>query len=360
MPYRTLIQEFFKNQYSVEQRFVALTALALGARELAALPALDDPPTPFASRTLPAPLHRKYLSPADVRGDASTSTTIARLADSVTRLALADGDTPTTAPPPSGVRERRLRLAPQRPSITELPPSSSLNPYSTSAPALPPPTSARTSPTFNSVAAAHFIIPLIHAFYASLHAAHAREARTAGRAGRARFHGAGTGLVLSPLVLSQLLGTLAVLVQAARAAPEWLAVIAPEALELALAVGTRRVSHDNDDADADAEDASADSANKSASVLASSLELALAVLAGSISLDGGRTLALEHTALTFATRECAEGIIGALDAHGSRAAKAQGGGGAPAARLARAAAGVLIRAREVEGAWGRSMVGGVV
>ena len=168
--------------------------------------------------------------------------------------------------------------------------------------------------------------------------------------------------MLSPLVLSQLLGTLAVLVHAARAAPEWLAVIAPEALELALAVGTRRVSHDNDDAEAEAEaeDARADSANKSASVLASSLELALSVLAGSIALDGGRTLALEHTALTFAAREWAEGIIGALDAHGSRAAKAQGGGGAPAARLARAAAGVLIRAREVEAAWGRSMVGGVV
>ncbi len=101
-----LIQECFKSEYSVEQRFATLTA-----RELAALPTLDNPavPAPFASRTLPAALHRKYLSPSDVHGDASTST-IAHLTDSVTSLALTEAKTTTTtaAPPPTAARERRM------------------------------------------------------------------------------------------------------------------------------------------------------------------------------------------------------------------------------------------------------------
>ncbi|KJA27234.1 hypothetical protein HYPSUDRAFT_198503 [Hypholoma sublateritium FD-334 SS-4] len=341
----TLIQEFFKNQYSVEQRFAALTALALGARELAALPPPDPAPAPFASRTLPAPLHRKYAAAED---------TVARLADSVTRLALTDERTEAAAAPPAA-RARRLRLAPQRTSITELPPSS-LNPYAPAPTTITPPTHS-SAPTFAAVAAEHFVMPLVHAFWGSLHAAHAREARTANRAGRARFHGAGTGLVLSPLVLSQLLGTLAVLVHAGRAAPAWLAVIAPAALELALAVGTRRVSHDEDeDSSPSPNPSDPTSGGKDASVLAAALELALAVLDGSLALDGGRALALEHTALALATREWAAGVLGALDS----GVRAPGGGGAPAARLGRAAAGVLLKGGAVEEVWGRSMLGGAV
>jgi telomere length regulation protein len=57
-----------------------------------------------------------------------------------------------------------------------------------------------------------------------------------------QYRGAGTGLILSSLVLSHLLATLGVLVHTSQNAPAWLAVVAPDALELAITLGTRSIS----------------------------------------------------------------------------------------------------------------------
>jgi hypothetical protein len=67
-----------------------------------------------------------------------------------------------------------------------------------------------------------------------------------------RYRGSGTGLVLNPIVLAQFISTLAVLAHAGRNAPQWLALVAPDSLELAITLGTRPVSQaDDDDEDPD-------------------------------------------------------------------------------------------------------------
>ncbi|KAF8160588.1 telomere length regulation protein-domain-containing protein [Pholiota molesta] len=301
----TLIQEFFKNQYSVEQRFVALNALALGARELAGLPVpptrVPEQRTAFPSKTLPAPLHRNRLTLEKERAASETA--------------------------PEIVRERRLRLQKPRPGVTELPAPSDLNPYSAQqAPLARPPT------RFIDVAAAHFIMPLIHAFWAFLRDEQAREARTAHQPGRGR-----------PLVLAQLLRTLAILVHAAQHAPEWIGIVAPGALELAVTAELEA-----DGAAAAEEDRQA----KEAAVLTAALELALVVLNGALELDGGRILGLEHTTLVLGLREWAEKVFTSLE----RGLRVQGGGGLHEVKLSRAAAGVLLKIDELMGKWSRSML----
>jgi hypothetical protein len=64
-----------------------------------------------------------------------------------------------------------------------------------------------------------------------------------------QYRGAGTGLILSSLVLSHLLATLGVLVHVSQNAPTWLAVVAPDALELAVTLGTRSISRGGEDED---------------------------------------------------------------------------------------------------------------
>jgi hypothetical protein len=76
-----------------------------------------------------------------------------------------------------------------------------------------------------------------------------REERTAHRDILHQYRGAGTGLILSSLVLSHLLATLGVLVHASQNAPAWLAVVAPDALELAVTLGTRSISRGGEDED---------------------------------------------------------------------------------------------------------------
>jgi telomere length regulation protein len=65
--------------------------------------------------------------------------------------------------------------------------------------------------TYTEVAAEYFIMPLINRFWLFLREEQMREER---RAHRSKYHGAGTGLILNPMVLSQFLRTLDVLVNA--------------------------------------------------------------------------------------------------------------------------------------------------
>lgn len=233
---RALIEQFFRNQYSANQRFVILNALGVGAAELASLPL----PTPasivnrFPSKQLPPALHKKYLTASDQR-NSSSSDPIQLLVEDISRKAIDSGKEATADRVPGIVRERHLRIR-EPAKVTEV------HRGSTPIQRLPGREAHPARTTFTEVAAECFICPLINRFWLFLRDEQTREERTMHQPALHRYRGAGTGLVLNALVLARFLSTLAVLVHAARNAPEGLAVIGPDALELAVTLGTRPVS----------------------------------------------------------------------------------------------------------------------
>lgn len=333
---RCIIEEFFKNQYSTNQRYVMLNALALGARELAGLyvpsSTIAVNRIAFPSKVLTPALHQKYLA------DSNQDSAVPQLLDGITLKAINRGKEPNADNVPGLVRERRLRLqTPARVTevghkLGEVPPSS------------------KTS--FNEVAAQFFIAPFINRFWLFLRDEQTREERTTHHEGRARYRGAGTGLILNPIVLSRFLSTLAIMVHASVHAPEWLAIIAPDSLELAITLGTRPVSLSEVEESEDDSVADGESKGKEASVLSTAMELALVVLDGCLEADGGRALSLDHSPLLLGTSEWASTVF----AHLEKGAKVTGGGGAQEIKLRRAAAGLLLKADELTSRWRRSMV----
>ncbi|KAF6764869.1 telomeric DNA binding protein [Ephemerocybe angulata] len=325
-----LIEEFFKNQYSVEQRYVILNALALGARELASLP-VPESRVPahriaFPSKTLPPSLHNKYLTAGN-----ESSELVPLLMENISRNALDQQKPPEN---PVLAREKVLRIK-KASGISEISKPNKLG-------AQAPP--KRT--TFTEVAAEYFIAPLTNRFWLFLREEQMREERTAHLEGRSRYHGTGTGLILNPLVLSHFLKTLGILVNASQNAPEWLAIIAPDALELAVTIGTRPISH------TEGLDEDGGAGGKEASVLGGALELALCVLDGAISVDGGRSLSLDHTHLLLGTSEWAAKIFSNLE----KGLKVEGEGGVHEVRLRSVTAGVLLKVDEITTKWRRSML----
>ena len=205
--------------------------------------------------------------------------------------------------------------------------------------------------TFTEVAAECFIAPLIHRFWQFLRDEQTREERTANHEGRQRYHGAGTGLILNPMILAHFLRTLAVIVHAARNAPEWLAVVAPDTLELAVTLGTKPMSHTESE-DGDPVEEGGISRRKEASVLTSALELALVVLDGCLEVDGGHVIGLEHPTLLLATGEWA----GVVFSHIEKGLSVEGGAGEHEDKLRNAAAGVLLKVDKLTSKWRRSML----
>jgi telomere length regulation protein len=341
---RSIIEEFFKNQYSTNQRFVMLNALALGARELTSVPSpsvlkpvLDR--MSFPSRLLPPHLHQKYLGSSTQRLNP-----VSLMLDSISREAIGRHKDAIVEKVPEVIRERRLQI--RKPTkVTEV------KPLPTNV-ALQLPTMRVTFPI---VAAEFFLAPLINHFWLFLRDEQTREERTAHRDALHRYRGAGTGLILSAMVLAHFLGTLAVLVHASQNAPEWLAVIAPDALELAVTVGTRPLSQgevDEDDEGRSPDGLAGETRGKEATVLTTALELALVILDGCLQLDGGRSLGLDHTALLMGAGEWAGHVFARLE----KGALLSGGGGEQALKLKRAAAGVLLKVDELTSRWRRSMV----
>ncbi|KAL1693406.1 telomere length regulation protein-domain-containing protein [Schizophyllum commune] len=325
-----LAEALFQNQYSAQQRYTVLNALALGARELAGL---EVPPSAvpaaraaFPSKMLPPALHQKYIAGQEANN------LLPRLIDGITRKALDKNTAAAEETVPNLARERRLRLR-SHPKVTEI--SGLVKP--------PPPRET----TYAEIAAEYFIMPLINRFWTYLRDERTREERTASRTPQHRYRGAGVGLVLGALVLSRLLSTLAVLVHAAQNAPEWLAVVAPEALELALTLGAKPVSAAELEPGQDIEEG-----GKQAAVLVSALELAIIVLDGCLELDGGQSMGLEHTALLLGVGEWGGAIFSQLE----KGALVQGGGGEYEVRLRRSAAGVMLKVDEMTAKWRRSMV----
>ena len=348
---RAIIEEIFKNQYSTDQRYVMLNALALGAHELAGLP-LPDMVTvqplkgdrvSFPSKRLPGMQHQRYLLASSTRQVQGLLQDIARLSIESTREANVDRM-------PNLVRERQLRIR-QPAKVTEVKQPSTAQLLE----------QIRASQTqsaltkFTDVAVECFLYPLMNRFWLFLRDEQTREERTAHHDILHQYRGAGTGLILNALVLSHLLATLGVLVHASRNAPAWLAVVAPDALELAVTLGTRPISRGAEDEDEDENESEGESRggeNKDARVLATALELALVVLDACVELDGGRSLSLEHTALLLAAGEWAQGLFTRLE----KGVLVKGGGGAGESRLRKAAAGVVIKVDEVGERWRRSMI----
>lgn len=233
--------------------------------------------------------------------------------------------------PTAVVRERRLRVGSHR--VTDI-----SDPSQSSSPVVS---------TFNDVAAEFFLCPLINRFWLFLRDEQTREERTSHLQGRQRYHGTGTGLVLNPIILTHFLRALAILTHASRNALEWVTVISPSALEIAVTLGTKPVSlievtetyrHDENQ-------------GKEASVLTAALELALVVLDGSLELDDGRLLCLEHSALLLGTGEWAGKVFSQMEGgHKVR------GAGAQEAKLQRAVTAVLLRVEEMTSKWRRSIM----
>ncbi|KAF8232355.1 telomeric DNA binding protein [Tricholoma matsutake] len=333
-----LIEEFFKNQYSTSQRYAALNALALGARELASLPIppsnITQDRLAFPSKTLPAELHQKYLA-------AKGQDVVQLIMDNISHQTLERGTDNAVEKLPEPVRERRLRLK-QPPGIVKVsqPPDTLLVPLQTP-----------KETTFTEVATEYFIAPLIHRFWQFLRDEQTREERSAHQEGRHRYHGAGTGLILNPVVLAHFLRTLAVVVHAAQNSPEWLAVVAPDALEIAVTLGTKPMSlTESDNEDANEEDGG--SRSKEASVLTSALELALVVLDGCLEVDGGRAIGLEHATLLLGTGEWA----GMVFSHIEKGLRTEGVAGVHEVKLRNAAAGVMLKVDDLTSKWRRSML----
>jgi telomere length regulation protein len=343
-----IIEEFYKNQYSISQRLAMLNALALGARELASMTLPSSEPraevvgwTNFPSKMLPPHLHRKYIV-----GQEQTHA-VHGLLDGISRAAIEKGKDASADRVPEFTRERRLRIRPTT-KVNEVQAPHANMPRSSLTVA------ADQKVKFTDVAAEFFIAPLINRFWLFLRDEQTREERTAQREVLYRYRGAGTGLILNPMVLQHFLGTLAVLVHASQNAPEWLAVIAPDALELAVTMGTKPMSRGEIDSD---EDETSDiptrkPGDNEASVLATALELAIVVLDGSLELDGGRSLGLDHTALLLGPGEWAGHVFSRVE----KGVLIEGGGGTLAVRLKRAAAGLVLKVDQVTSRWRRAMV----
>ena len=191
-------------------------------------------------------------------------------------------------------------------------------------------------------------MPLINRFWQHFQDASVREERAVGSG--SRYRGAGTGMVLSPMALEKFLMTLALLLDAARHSPLFLAVLSPEALELALTIGSRHLIRPDDNPIAPEEAGSGEESRREASVVSSSLEVCLVCLGTSFELDNGRTLAFDKPQLVLAVGEWAGGIF-EIESHGGQVAAGQGG--MREGRIKAAAAGVVVKISEIGEKWAR-------
>ncbi|BGP31065.1 telomere binding protein [Rhodotorula toruloides] len=326
-----VIEQYFTNSYSVAQRHVLLAALALAARELAGLPAPTSAPKShiadrderFPSKRLPPQLHRRLAS-------ASTSSDgpVEALSADLTSMALSGAREDAETSLPEAAREKLLKVRGTRRRSARLDLAQDTS----------------STPTFASIAAETFILPLINRFWLYL-----RDAATSSLAGRqtqsvgSYVGGAPAPMLLEPMLLAKFFATLAVLVHAARHSSAFLAVIVPETLAFVLAIKPAHPS-----AVASARAVEEDIGLDADLVSSSALELVLVALDATVQLDGGRTLMSasaangEGGAIVADVKDWAEKVFECEERRGG-----QVGVGRPG----RAAAGVLLRVDEIVGRW---------
>ena len=337
---RYMSEVYFTGQFSLRKRIVILTALSMGARELAGLytplPAATRR-VDFPSKTLPPALHRKYAVPEDfahLRVDSGRPGQLEAAAEALRGQLLGktaqSGDTI-----PDLARQRQLRvtkrgLAAERGILMQM-------------------EQRRDSPLvpFQDVAAEYFILPLINHFWTYFNDATTREDRA--RARGDRYRAAGTGLVLSPLGLEKMLITLVLLLHAARHSPLYLAVLAPEALELALGVATRHRAAPDISSDQPGQGDHMEQGAE-AGVVSAALELCLVVLDTSVELDRGRMVVTTKPGLVAAVGEWAGAVFKAQEGGAGRLG---GQGGVGEGKVRTTAAGVVVKVSEIAERWGR-------
>lgn len=200
----------------------------------------------------------------------------------------------------------------------------------------------------------YFISPLISRFWLFLRDEQRREQRTTLREGRSVHHGAGSGLILNPVTLAQFLRTLAILTHLSRLCPEWLAIVAPDTLEIALTIGTLPVSRVELEYDIEHIRGSKTTDHwerKEAAVLTAAVELVLVVLDGCLELDRGRFLSLQRAPLLRSTSDWGRTLFSRLN----QGIKVSGGGGLHETALMRAVTGVLFKVDDIMSYWSQSM-----
>ncbi|GAA5891676.1 hypothetical protein JCM5296_005508 [Sporobolomyces johnsonii] len=336
-----VIEQYFAPSYSITQRHTLLASLALAARELAKLPipsahgvpskSISQPPQ-FPSKQLPPALHRRLLG-----SQQSTGPLEAMTAD-LTSMALSEAreDAETTIPQAAREKLLSVRRFNSRPS------------GSAQAQA------ATTTPTFTTLAAEFFILPLINRFWLYLRdTATSSLYRTSSSASSVGPYagGASASALLEPLLLSKYFATLAVLLHAARHSPSFLAVLVPDALALVLALRPPASSSSSTTSLVD-EDDDAHGGMDAALVLSAQLELILVLVDATVQLDGGRTL-MSSSAVSGGSNLVAEAKAWAEEVFEAEERK---GGEMGIGRAGRAAAGVLLRIEEILGRW-RGAVG---
>ncbi|KAJ9092098.1 hypothetical protein QFC21_006963 [Naganishia friedmannii] len=305
-----LIEQYFAGQYSLMQRSAILTALSMAARETAGFSSLPRPDIPkkidFPSKVLPMALHDRYVTEQDLRNTANAGLLLQAGKDHVVGSVLSKKRDSTNG---KAVQTRQRQLRPAHTANKSGQHSAGLNAISedSTAPIIP----------FRDVAAEYFILPMINRFWTYFQDEMARESRSYGRRGV----GTGTGMILSPMAMSHFLSALTIMLHAARHSPAFLAVIAPDALELAIAMGTQLAGNVNIASGLEYED---QTASLEADVVAAALELALVCLDGSRELDGGKSLARDHLPSVMAVAEWAEGIF-AKEKKGESASAHKGG-----------------------------------
>ncbi|BGP14942.1 hypothetical protein JCM10213_007256 [Rhodosporidiobolus nylandii] len=330
-------EQYFTNSYSLAQRHTLLAGLAISARELAHLPipstSTSPSPTPaqpalFPSKQLPPAMHRKLLgyAPGEQPG------ALEALSADITRVALSDAreDAETTVPGAAREKLLNVRQTSSRTSRTHLA------------------TTASTTPTYATLAAEFFILPLINRFWLYLRdtATSSLSLSSPGRSAGSYAGGASNPQLLDPYLLSRFLATLSVLLHAARHSPAFLAVLVPETLALVLALRpSSPYAGAADDGEVD------DSQLNLDAVVSSALELVLVALDATVQLDGGRTIMSSSVSggstIVADVKDWAEEVFEREESRGGEMAVGRSG---------RAAAGVLLRVEEIVGKW-RGAVG---
>lgn len=356
-----LAEQYFNTQYSLHQKSVMLTALAMGARELAGMPTIQAATTTrridFPSKTLPPQLHRQYIGPSDQRplihGSDREPDQLEQAIDGVRGLILSRGAEKGEEQYPELRREKRLRLGgtmSKKGLVAEVGTLAARQAEEETALA----TRAAHAPVvpFSQVAAEYFIMPLINRFWQHFHDTNVRQSRAMLGNGRgSRIGASGAGMVLSPMGIEKLLMTLALLLHAARLSSAFLAVLCPEALELAMTLGLRHPSRPEDHFIPPSDDPAEPGGVTESQVLGAALELALVCLDGSVDLDSGRTLATDKPEVVLALGEWASKVFDA-ETKGGKVAAGQGGQGGREGRIRASAAGVLIKVADIGEKWG--------
>lgn len=353
---RYLSEQYFNGQYSLQQKSVLLTALAMGARELAGLPVPQVISTnrriDFPTKTLPPALHQKYIGPNDIATGTDTSFggQLEDAIDGVRDLMLSKGARQGEETVPELARQKRLRVGATSRTTTKIAELGSLADRQMTAAAG---SETRQPPVipYKDVAAEYFIMPLFNRFWQHFQDSTTRESRAVGSGDR--YRGAGTGMVLSALALEKLLTTLSLLLHAARHSSAFLSVLAPETLELGVTIGARHLpSPSNDpflDSDTHTQQHQDGKGSKTeAQVLAAALELVLVALDTSVELDTGRTLAIDKPELILAVGEWATGVFEIENKGGAVSA---GQGGMREGRVRATAAGVVVKIAEIGEKW---------